>query len=459
MLLLDSGNLLFKRHTITAGVNQERLTATSIIDIYQGLGYTAVGIGPLDLAGGVNFLRRSGDSNFPWISANLFSADEKLLFPRWISKQIQGVDVVITAITASSPQTEPGVTIKAWDTILPDLLEDINKAHTSPFIILLSTLTEDENNQIAEQYSNINLLIGADKRKGNVSPRLVKATLLTQTVAQGKYQGLLHLNFGSQREWKKDHAKQLADLQNKLGSLNWQLGRLEKKAALSANGNKHQNSITRLRKEKKELNTEIDSIQNTLAKERNIGTSKDQFTYQFIALKKNMPSDQATEEKLTQLQQKIRKLHQKKKAAAKKDSAGEMTAPGHNMLGNAGCATCHTPQSDFWKGTSHAKAYMTLVQKKKNLDLQCLPCHMTEDSQDMTLEQLPLERFLSFPEELQAVGCESCHGAGKKHSMEPERFKTIRLPSEKVCLTCHTEEHDDNFDYNIKLPKVSCPAE
>jgi Cytochrome c554 and c-prime len=459
MLLLDSGNLLFKRHKIAAGVNQERLTAEKIIDIYQGLGYSAVGVGPLDLAGGVDFLRQNSDNNFPWISANLFGADDKPLFTRWIRKKIQGVDVIITAITASSQQIEPAIKVKTWDTVLPDLIEGINKTSENPFIILLSSLTKDENHRIAEQYPDIHLLIGADRGKNHISRPPVNGTILIQTGPQGKYQGLFNLTFGNLREWEEDHAKQLADLQNKLGSLNWQLGRLEKKAAIPENGNKYDVSITRLRKEKEELNTQINATQNKLNKESTTGTGKDQFTHQFIGLKKKMPFDQAIERQLTQLKQEIRELNQKKKAAARKQSTEGGIDPHRDMLGNEVCGACHVAQADFWKSTGHAKAYTTLVQKEKNLDLECLPCHMTQDIQNTTLQQLPLERLLNFPEELQAVGCETCHGSGKKHSMEPERIKTIRLPGEKVCLTCHTPDHDDNFDYNTKLPKVSCPAE
>ncbi len=459
MLLLDSGNLLFKRLNIDKGVNQERLTAESIINIYQDLSYDAVGVGPLDLSGGLEVLSHSFDNNFPWVSANLFDGDGKVLFNRWVSKKVQGVDIVITAITAGSAPAQSGITIKPWNTILPALLQDIDTTKDNPFIILLSSLTDKENHRITEQYQNIHLIIGSDRKKANVTPRLINSTLTTQTGTQGKYQGLLNIQFGSQRQWGEDYAKQLADFQNRLGSLNWQLKRLEKKAALPESGNKYQSSLTRLRNEKEELSSKITSTQNILDKENTGGANKDHFTSQFIGLKKNMPSDPATEKKLTQLKQDIRELHQKKKAAAQKRTAGGMAEPGHNLLGNDGCATCHTPQADFWKSTRHAKAYTTLVQKEKNLDLQCLPCHMTQDIQNATLEQLPLERLLNFPEELQAVGCESCHGAGKQHSMEPKRFKTVRLPSEKVCLTCHTDEHDDNFDYSTKLARISCPAE
>jgi Cytochrome c554 and c-prime len=459
LLLLDSGNLLFKQHNIDAGVNQERLTAEGIMEIYQGLGYDAVGVGPLDLAAGVDFLHQNSGTNFPWVSANVFSGDEKPVFTRWVSKKIQDVDVVITALTANSPQTEPGIIIKTWNTVLPDLLNEINETSDNPFVILLSSLTDAENRLIAEQFPNIHLIIGADRRIGNFSPQQVNSTLLTQTGTQGKYQGLLSLSFGSNRQWAEDSSKQLADLKNRLGSLNWQLKRLEKKAGLPQNAGKYDASITRLHKEKEELNKSIASIENKDKQVDNKDSNTDQYTIQFVGLKKSMPFDTEIENKLTQLKREIRELHKKKRAAAQKLAASEPAGLTADMVGNEGCVSCHEKQTEFWKSTNHAQAYKTLVEKEKSLDLQCLPCHMTQDIHTKDLNQQPLERLLNFPEELQAVGCETCHGAGKKHSMEPEQYKMTRLAGKEICLTCHTDDHDDNFVYQTKLPKVSCPAE
>ncbi len=428
--------------------------------IYQDIAYTAVAVGPLDLAGGVNFLRHNSATPFPWVSANLFDTVQKPLFTRWISKKIQGVNVVITAITAPSPQLEAGVTIKPWDLILDELINDINRTNNNPFIILLSSLPDADNQRIAERFPALHLLIGADRHKGNISPRQVNETLLTQTGAQGKYQGLLNLKFGSQRQWGKDHAKVLAELQNKLGSLNWQLKRLEKKAALPESGNKYQGSITRIHKEQEELNTKIDATRNILEQENSVASSKNQYTARFVALKKNMPTDPTTEEKLQQLKHTIRELHKKKMAAAEKNAAEKNAPLWNTLLGNTGCTTCHQSQADFWESTSHAKAYATLVQKDKNLDLQCLPCHLTLDIQKSPLNQLPpRDHLLSYPVTLHNVGCESCHGAGKQHSKEPERFQMTRLPGKEICLICHTNEHDENFDYSTKLAQISCPVE
>ncbi len=458
-LLIDSGNLLFKRDSITDGVSQERLTAKSIIKIYQKLGYDGVGVGPLDLSGGIKLLRDSTDNGFPWISANIMDDTGNPLFKQWISKKTQNTEIVITALTAAPRKMVPGIQINKWQTILPELLAQIRKVKKDPFIVLLSSLNHEENSQITKQYPEIHLLISTDQRKGNVSPQLLNGCLLTQTAKQGKYQGLLEITLGKDRRWGQNSAKQLAGLQNKLGSLNWQLRRLQKKTTVAENEEKYKKTITRLSSEKKKLDSQIDSLKKAIAKEKTGEIANDQYTYRFIGLKKSMGDDQPTIEELNKLNSKISELHQKERANnRKKRSDGSISSHAH-MTGYRVCSACHPAQAEFWQATRHAAAYATLRQRKKHLNLECLPCHLTLDIQNATFKKQPRKQLLSFPEELQSVGCESCHGAGKNHSISPERYRLVQLPDENICLACHTSDHDDNFDYNAKLQQISCPAE
>ena len=458
-LLVDSGNLLFKRNSITDGVNQERLTADSILKIYQNLGYDAVGVGPLDLSGGVEFLRNSSNNGFPWISANIMDDNGKPIFKQWTDKTIQATEIVITALTAAPHQVPTTIQINTWQTILPGLLAQINKEKKDPFIVLLSSLSHKENSLIAEQYSDIHLLISADRHKGNVSPQLVNGCLLTQTAKQGKFQGVLDIILGKKRQWGHNSAKQIADLQNKLGSINWQLSRLQKKVKVAENAEKYKNTITRLTGEKETLNAQIASLDETSIKETTNGATEDQYKYRFIGLKKNLPNDPPTDEILNNLNREIRQLHKKENETARQKDINNAITDDGRMTGFRVCETCHPVQTDFWKTTRHATAYATLTQNNKHLDLECLPCHLTLDMQNANINNHPRKQLLSFPEELQSVGCESCHGAGKDHSVSPEQFKLVRLPDKNLCLTCHTSDHDDNFDYDAKLRQISCPAE
>lgn len=341
---------------------------------------------------------------------------------------------------------------------MPALLLNIRDRNTNSLTILLSSLPNKDNQEIAKKFTDIHVLISANQRKGNIPPQLISNTLLSQTAKQGKHQGLLEISFGSTRIWEQNSQKKLADLQNSLGSVNWQLRRLLKKSNNSGNSRKHQATIARLEKEEQSLNLDISNMQEQIAEETKSGTKQDHFSYRFISLKKNMPNDQATEVKIKQLNQDIRKLHTKLKRAKKNGASGSGAQAFSSLIGHKACGICHEVQRDFWESTKHAKAYDTLVAMEKNLDTDCLPCHLTMDIQNGAFETLSPASILSYPERLQSVGCETCHGNGKKHQTNPEQFKLVRTPTADICLTCHTDEHDDNFLYEEKLKKVSCPA-
>ena len=200
------------------------------------------------------------------------------------------------------------------------------------------------------------------------------------------------------------------------------------------------------------MNQKIGLVKETLANEKKDGVVNDQFTYRFIGLEKNMPNDQPTVEKLTLLNQKIRALHKESKQTKK------MSVLTQDMVGYQVCETCHEKQVDFWKTTKHSSAFTTLEVKKKQLDLDCLPCHLTINASDVNYKISPNMGYLSYPVELQSVGCESCHGKGKKHSIAPDTFTLVRLPEKTTCLVCHTPEHDDNFEYSVKVNRISCPS-
>jgi len=456
-LLLDSGNLLFKRASIGDGLGQKKLTAESIIEIYQEIGYDAVGIGPLDLAAGVDFIQKSKGKGFPWISCNITDTAGTPLFKPWTNKNLGNINIVITAITAVPQKKFGDIIIQPWRKSLSDTIGKIKEENDDAFIILLSSLSNDNNQQITELFPDINLLIGADPRKGNISPHISENCLLVQTAKQGKYQGLLEIIFGKERIWGQDNGKLLADLQNKMGSINWQLRRLQKKDAVAVNKDKYKNTILRLQKEKDDLNSKIAASKEILAQEKITGAMNDRYIYRFIGLKKNMPNDQPTAEKLLLLNHKIKDLHQKEKRNKKVSKNISMLT--ENMVGHAVCETCHETQASFWKTTGHASAYTTLLEKNKALDLDCLPCHLSLNTSKHDFQIRFDKSYLAYPPLLRSVGCESCHGPGKSHSIAPEDFKVSRHPQERVCLTCHTPEHDDKFEYASKLNRITCPSE
>jgi hypothetical protein len=121
------------------------------------------------------------------------------------------------------------------------------------------------------------------------------------------------------------------------------------------------------------------------------------------------------------------------------------------FVGNAACEDCHDDAIAFWKGTRHASAWDTLVQRGQQLDLDCISCHVTGWGQ-------PGGATLAINERLRDVGCETCHGPGSIHVAkggEEKPSSVVRNPPREMCATqCHTHEHSDTFDYEAYMRDV-----
>ncbi len=141
-------------------------------------------------------------------------------------------------------------------------------------------------------------------------------------------------------------------------------------------------------------------------------------------------------------------------------------------IGVKKCKMCHNKaekgaQFAKWEESAHAKTFDLLltdkakaIAKKKGLTTtpdqsgECLQCHVTgwgeASGYQLTVDQTD-RKAVSQNEALQAVGCESCHGAGSLY-----KSKSVMLaiyegqteaasvglvkPNEAVCLGCHNEK-------------------
>ncbi|MEQ1822344.1 MAG: cytochrome c family protein [Fimbriimonadaceae bacterium] len=116
-------------------------------------------------------------------------------------------------------------------------------------------------------------------------------------------------------------------------------------------------------------------------------------------------------------------------------------------VGSKACASCHAGAYEKWKQTGHAHALKTLELDRHDRDPDCVSCHvvgMESLSGFMNREKTP---------ELADVGCESCHGAGQKHSADPKAYPFQKL-GETACATCHTPDTSPNFDFKTYWEKV-----
>lgn len=173
---------------------------------------------------------------------------------------------------------------------------------------------------------------------------------------------------------------------------------------------------------------------------------------------------------------------------------GFLVAEDFGYIGSGRCGKCHKSkkkgaQLKAWENGPHSKALETLKSEKAaevaaKMELavpayeadECLKCHTTgygsggyevKDAEfwaQVTEKGKPTKDVKRMAG-LNAVGCESCHGAGseykKVHKKDYEAALTLGLimPTEQVCVTCHNEESPTfkGFNFEEQVAKISHP--
>lgn len=399
-ILLDAGNLLFRRSTISH--SQEVVTATGLMHIYQQMAYDAVAVGPNDLAAGLELLRSGQEQGFPWLSANLTDKHRQPLFPAAKIIERGGMKIGIIGLTGQPDTPSQETLVADWRAVLPAQLDRLGRE--ARLTIVLSSLSAQDNAEITRLYPQTQLLITADGQQGNLTPRVANSTLVTQTMNQGKYLGVLSLDWIPGGTWPSG----------------------------------------------KQPGPEIPS-------DKAATQPACSFSGNFIPLGKHLPEDPRIATLIEDIKAQI-SAHNRQ-AADRSRQNGTAVADLGSMTGALRCQECHPRQTEFWLTTAHARSYSTLQQRQQNFNFDCLPCHVTGQAPAGAKATPPsVEVFLTLPASLQSVGCESCHGPGQAHSQNPQQVNPGKEVMEATCRTCHTRERDPLFNYRQKISRVSCPA-
>lgn len=118
------------------------------------------------------------------------------------------------------------------------------------------------------------------------------------------------------------------------------------------------------------------------------------------------------------------------------------------FVGDDRCVECHDEAYQFWKSTPHAHAYQTLVDKKKQFNVQCIGCHVLGWEQPggaCSIAETPGRRN---------VQCESCHGPGSLHAEEGEPSTIALAVPEAKCKACHDPVNSPHFNYETYRPQI-----
>ncbi len=445
--------MVFKGENISAPPSQEIITAAGIMAVYEKMNFDAVAVGPTDLAAGTDFLLTHSPSGFPWISANLLDRDQEPLFQPFLIKKKGDLQVGIIGLTDIVPLNNKENHIVSWKEVLPSLMESL--VEKCDVILLLSSLDKKDNRTIALQFPQLHILISADRRIGNMVPKIVNNTLITQTKKQGKYLGHITCKLGTSGEWREFEPDKRKPLQKTLTILEEKIANIKKNQSFEYE--QKEKLLTSLRKQHQRIQTQLEKLDEDLQLQQTLTTYDSSYSYSFIALRKNMPENKEINSIVSSIKKQIKVFNKSRRNTTEKDRVQLQQATG-NLAGYTACQACHETQTAFWKLTDHYQSYSTLVTKGQAYNLDCLPCHVTHHSDQLNKDTIGREILLSLSPSLLVVGCESCHGPGLHHSESPEEVQPQKGARSSICISCHTKEHDSHFDFPKKLMRVRCPS-
>lgn len=455
-LLLDAGDLLFKSPLIPKRDNSiAMIKAHGITRAYMQMGLDAVAVSSTDLSAGQSFFNSSQQEQFPWISSNVFDKDGNYAFSPHRVIKIGSLLVCVIGLTDGRRQDLTEYTINEWQNALEVQLEDLTEE--CDLLILLSTLDNENNKTIALKYPQIDIIISADKRRGNVRPYLSGNTLLTQVANRGRYLGQLDIDYSSGGKWQAPNAQSIDQLNKKLSTIENHIKQLHGRIEISDTNAKKTLStrvqhfdrekakiIEQLRVRKEELKQTAAVVKNT-------------FQYNFKKITPSLSSPDI--EKVVRQINKNVNNHNKGKKKRKLTQYDKNILLLDKTVGYKTCTGCHEKQATFWQSTAHASAFSTLEENGQSYNTDCLPCHVTPGVITTKSPDTVKSLLLTLSTDRKTIGCEVCHVSSLNHAKSPETYLPKNGPDKALCLNCHTEAMDSGFNFKDKRQRITCPSD
>lgn len=135
----------------------------------------------------------------------------------------------------------------------------------------------------------------------------------------------------------------------------------------------------------------------------------------------------------------------------RKDAEKKTSTENQVYVGAETCKGCHVETFEKWTSTLHSHAFSKLEAVNKTEDPNCVGCHVAGYHEEGGY--INAEKSVH----LQNVQCESCHGGGFEHIVNPIMKKPTKhhLSSEEKCLQCHVKDHSPKFNFDTYWPRVA----
>lgn len=421
------------------------------------MGFDAVAVGHVDLSAGPQFFQSLANSDFPWVSSNIYYDTGELAFSPYRIKKAGSLTVGIIGITGTNDRVGqlPGYRVGDWQEGLSKQLDSLTEE--CDLILLLSNLDNKQNKEVTSIFPQIDIVITGDKRRGNVPPKLSNNSLSTQVSNRGRYMGQLDIAWSPRGMWNDPSLPSISQLEKRVESYDKNTLRLKDKLkqATPSQAEYITKNLERIVRQKNAIEATISSrkkLEKTIITQ-NLPTNT--FSY---SVHKVVPTRQVPEvdELVAQIKSNIEN-HNKAKRKKALNPEEKAILQLDKIAGYKVCMECHEPQADFWEQTKHSRAFSTLEESGQSYNTDCLPCHVTTGFVDNNSSDDDKFLLLTLKEHRQTIGCESCHGPALLHSQSPDLISPQKTVPKKVCLPCHTVEMDRTFNFKEQVGHVACP--
>ena len=265
-------------------------------------------------------------------------------------------------------------------------------------------------------------------------PEIIGGSLVVEAGDRGQRLGLLSIHFKGEGAfaWFDGGKAECESLEKRTARLEGALERLEDGPAKEARAQKLA-----------ELQAELNAITVSTPKGRYVSWDIQNIT-------KTQAADPAVTETLAVYNRSLCDLTLK--SHEDRNCEGAKT-PADTYVGTQTCVACHPGAYQVYQGTKHAHAWKTLQDKGKECDVGCIGCH------SVGFEKAGGYCRLQDTKNFENVGCENCHGPGAGHAQNPGDKTTwsaqfVRNPPETTCVSCHNEEHSDQFNFETYRPRI-----
>jgi hypothetical protein len=444
VLFVDAGSLLYSRSPIPAQLAaQEELKADLLAETYRtALKVDALGVGPADLARGLEHLRLPRlVSNLPGVAAE----------PAKVAV-VGGAKVGMFGVIAHGALA--GIKIDDPVAAGKQAVAQLRAQGAQVVIGLVQADSKKAAVQLARDIGGIDFAIAG---LGLAAPEPDRIEIEPQRIGDGwlvvpanRGQIVARLDVTMREPGPFADAVGAAAATARLAALDQQLAALDADLAAFARDTSADPAFVA---QKRAERTRVDAERSRLkARPLVVPARGSYFTLEQIRIRKALDCSTAVQDAVGRFYRASGKANV---AAA---ASVAVTPPRKGEAAYAGteaCADCHDDAVGFWRKTRHAKAWKTLEDRGQQFDLDCISCHVTGWDR-------PGGANLAHNEALRDVQCETCHGPGSIHVAKgglEKPFAIRRAPVDDLCASqCHTKDHSDTFDLIPYLRDVVGPG-